>query len=109
MKNWSKLYTDTCDNNHKVMRQLADFICNTIMSHGSPLKINNSVQYSISLDNVEIVMHLHKNVHSCSCMTVTYKNGYFFNCFLEDSDFIENGQMHKLFLICDKLEEKYGK
>ena len=36
-----------------------------------------------------------------------YKNGYYFNYCLENSDFNENDQMQKLFLICDKLEEKY--
>lgn len=109
MKDWEKLYTDTCDNNRKVMRQLTDFIYNTVMSHGSSLNINDSMQYFISLDDVTIAMYLHNGTNLYTSITVTYKNGYYFNYCLENSDFKESDQMQKLFLICDKLEEKYGR
>lgn len=109
MKNWLKLYIDTCDNNRKVLQRLTEFIYNTVIAHGSSLNINNSIQYFIPLDDSTISMYLHNDSHPYTSITVTYKNGYYFNYCLENSDFNESDQMQKLFLICDKLEEKYGK
>lgn len=109
MKDWEKLYMDTCDNNRKVMQRLSVFMYNIMMAHGSPLNINNKMQYSISLDDVEICMYVDNYIiNPYTSITVTYKNGYYFNYCLENSDFNESDQMRKLFLICDKLEEKYG-
>ena len=109
MKEWEKLYTDTCDNNRKVLQRLTEFIYNTVIAHGSSLNINNSIQYFIPLDDATISMYLHNDSHQYTSITVTYKNGYYFNYCLENSNFNENDQMQKLFLICDKLEEKYGR
>ena len=109
MKNWLKLYTDTCDNNRRVMKQLSKFIYDTVILHGFPLNINNSIQYFIPLDGATISMYLHNDSHPYTSITVTYKNGYYFNYCLENSDFNESDQMQKLFSICDELEEKYGR
>ena len=63
MKDWEKLYTDTCDNNRKVLQRLAEFIYNTVIAHGSSLNINNSIQYFIPLDDATISMYLHNDSH----------------------------------------------
>ena len=109
MKNWEKLYTDTCDNNRRVMKQLSKFIYDTVILHGFPLIIDNIIQYSVSLDYAGTILYLYKDSLSHMYITVIYRNGYYFNYCLESSEFVENVSINTLFLICDKLEEKYGK
>ena len=109
MKNQLKLYIDTCDTNRKVLQRLTEFIYNTVIAHGSSLNINNSIQYFIPLGDALMSIYLHDDSHPYTSITVTYKNDYYFNYCLGNSDFKESDQMQKLFLICDKLEEKYGK